>query len=90
MHHAVTHGVNLLQVLDATIFRIYKGIENGLDGTLVVGKTQVDVLLAAVIKLELDEAVRQTDFFYTALSEGLVLFNLDEFVLGRAAATVKH
>ena len=88
MHHAVTHGVDFLQVHDATILGVNEGIEDGLDGTLVVGETQVDVLLAAVVKFQLDETVRQTDFLYTALGEGLVLLDLDEFVLGRAAAAI--
>ena len=89
-HHAVTYSVDFLQVLDATVLGVNEGIEDGLDGAFVVGEAQVDVLLAAVVKFEFDESVGQTDFFNTALGEGLVLLNLDEFVLGGTTAAIQY
>ena len=90
MHHAVTHGVDFLQILDAAIFRMNQRVEDSLDGTLVVGEAQVNVLLATVIKFQFDETVGQTDFFNTTLGQGLVLLDLDEFILGRTAATIQN
>ena len=90
MHHAVSHGINLVKALDAAIIGVGQHIQNGLDGTGVVSDVQVNHLLAAVIKLQLDECSGQTNLLNAALGQRLVGLDLNQFVFHRTAAAVQY
>ncbi len=90
MHHAVTHGVDFVETLDAAVVGVSEHVEDSLDGALVVGDVQVDVLLGTVVKFQFDECVGQTDFLHAAFGQRLVLLDFNQFVFCGATAAVQH
>ena len=69
MHHAVAHSVDFVEALDAAHLGVGEAVENALDGTGVVGDVEVDGLLGAVVKFQLDESVGQTNLLYATLGQ---------------------
>ena len=77
MHHAVTHGINFAEALDATKLGTGENVENRLDCAVVVADVQLNDFLAAVGELKLDKSVGKTDFLHATLGEHLVCLDLD-------------
>jgi len=90
VYHTVAHRIDLVIALDAAVLIAGEGLENGSDGTLMVFDVEVYLFLAAVGEFQFDKSVGKSDFLNAAFGQGAVLLDLNQFVLGRAAATIEH
>ncbi len=81
MHHAVTHGINLVEALDHTLLWVCEHLEHLTDCLLVVGHGDLDRLFGTVGQFELEERIGKTDFFDAALCEHVVGAAVNELVL---------
>ena len=62
MHHAVSDGVDLRVVLDASDGGIGQVVEYGFDGSLMVGESEGLYFFRSVGFLEFEESVGESDF----------------------------
>ncbi len=90
VHHAVSDGVDLRVVLDASDGGIGQVVEYGFDGSLMVGESEGLYFFRSVGFLEFEESVGESDFLYSAFGHGVVCIGIDQFVFHGTAAAVKH
>ena len=90
MDYAVTHRVDLLEVLDASDLRIHQFLENQLNTYGMLRHRLLEFHLLAIRQFDQQERIRQTDFLDTALRHHALALHVEEFVLDTTAAAVEN
>ena len=90
MHYAVTNGLNLLQVLDATDLIVHQSLKNQLDTYRVLRHRFLNFHFLSVRQLNQQERVGQTDLLNAALGHNGLALHFKELVLDTATSAVQN
>ena len=90
MHHTMTYCIQFVERLESTINRICKNLEDKFHTYCVLRNLLLNNLLAAILRIKLDECTRKTYFLNTALCENGLCLHLEELILDRTATAVKN
>ena len=90
VQNAVTYGRDLRERSDYAVLGRYEGIENQLDGFLVVGHLDVDLVIFLAFGLQLEVAAGDADAVTHTLGDNLLGLHIDELILDGGAAGIDN
>ena len=88
MDYAVADGIDLLEVLDATDFRVHQFLKDELDTHSVFRHGFLEFYFLAVRQFDQEEGVRQTDLLDAALRHHGLALHLKELIFNTATTAV--
>ncbi len=90
VHHAMTHGIDFLQVLDDTNLGVSQQREDELHALGMLGDVVHDLLLLAIGQFHLDESAVEAHTLCTAAGHHALVVHIVQCILDRTTSTVKN